>query len=210
MKRIHLLVVALVASSTLTANAADLAKGKQIAENICAACHSIDGNSGIAMYPKLSSQHAQYIFTQTKDIKEGKRTTGSSAAMAPMVQNLSDDDIRNVAAYYTKQYPKAGEANPKENPEYGASIFRSGIPDKKVPACMSCHSPNGAGMPAGGTAVKTAYPRIGGQHASYVVDQLKNYATGKRTSPNAMMETISKRMSDEDMKAVGNFIQGLQ
>lgn len=210
MKRIHLLVAALVASSALTANAADLAKGKQIAENVCAACHAADGNSGIAMYPKLSAQHAEFIFIETKAIKEGKRTTGSSAAMAPMVQNLSDDDIRNVAAYYAKQNPKSGEANPKENPEYGAKIYRSGIPDKKVPACMSCHSPNGAGMLAGGTAVKSAYPRIGGQHATYVADQLKNYANGKRTSPNGMMETIAKRMSEEDMKAVGNFIQGLQ
>lgn len=210
MKRIHLLVAALVAGSALSVNAADLAKGKQIAEKICAACHAADGNSGIAMYPKLSSQHAEYIYTQTKDIKEGKRTTGSSAAMAPMVQGLSDDDIRNVAAYYAKQHAKAGEAHPKQNPEYGAKIFRAGIPEKKVPACMSCHGPAGAGMPAGGTEVKTAYPRLGGQHASYVAEQLKLYAAGKRTSANSMMEDIAKRMSEDDMKAVGNFIQGLE
>lgn len=209
MKRIHLLVAAVMAGSALNASAADLAKGKQIAEKICAACHATDGNSGIAMYPKLSSQHAEYIYTQTKNIKEGKRTTGSSAAMAPMVQGLSDEDIRNVAAFYAKQAPKVGEANPKQNPEYGAKIFRAGIPEKKVPACMSCHGPVGAGMPAGGTTVTTSFPRLGGQHASYVADQLKAYANGTRTSPNSMMEDIAKRMNEDDMKAVGNFIQGL-
>lgn len=207
MKRFSLFA-ALVCAGVVSAAPADLVKGKQIAEQVCAACHAADGNSGIAMYPKLSAQHADFIFRETKAIKEGKRTTGSSAAMAPMVQSLSDDDIRNVSAYYAKQNPKAGEANPKENVELGKKIYRSGIPEKKVPACMSCHGPSGSGMPGGGTAV-TAYPRIGGQHGSYVADQLKNYATGKRVSPNAMMETIAERMNEAEMKAVGNYIQGL-
>ncbi|SSY70943.1 c-type cytochrome [Alysiella crassa] len=209
MKRFTLLAAMFLAGSVYAAPAADLAKGKQIAEKVCAACHAADGNSGIAMYPKLSAQHADFIFRETKAIKEGKRTTGSAAAMAPMVQNLSDEDIRNVSAYYAKQNPKAGEANPKQNPALGAKIYRAGIPEKRVPACMSCHSPNGAGTPGGGTAV-TAFPRLGGQHASYVADQLKNYATGKRVSPNSMMEDIAKRMNEEEMQAVGNYIQGLQ
>ncbi len=207
MKRLTLLAAMFLAGSVYAAPA-DLAKGKQIAEQVCAACHAADGNSGIAMYPKLSAQHADFIFRETKAIKEGKRTTGSSAAMAPMVQNLSDDDIRNVAAYYAKQNPKPGESHPKQQPELGKKIYQSGIPDKRVPACMSCHSPNGAGTPGGGTAI-TAFPRIGGQHGSYVADQLKAYAAGQRTSANAMMETIAKRMNEEEMKAVGNYIQGL-
>lgn len=208
MKRLTFLAAMLVASSVVAAPKADLAKGKKIAENVCAACHAADGNSGIAMYPRLSAQHADFIFRETKAIKEGKRTTGSSAAMMAMVQNLSDDDIRHVAAYYAKQNPKPGESHPKQNPQLGKKIYQSGIPEKRVPACMSCHSPNGAGMPGAGTAV-TAFPRLGGQHSSYVFDQLKNYATGKRISPNSMMEDITKRMSEEEMKAVGNYIQGL-
>ncbi|MDO4433349.1 MAG: c-type cytochrome [Alysiella sp.] len=208
MKRTTLLV-ALVLSGFAFAQPADLAKGKEVAEKVCAACHALDGNSGIAMYPKLSAQNPAYIFKQTMDIKTGERNTGSSAAMKPMVQDLSDEDIRNVAAYYAKQQPKAGEANPKENPELGAKIYRGGIPEKKIPACMSCHGPAGAGMPAGGTEVN-AYPRLGGQHATYVVDQLKAYASGVRKSPNNMMEDVAGRMSEVEMKAVGNFIQGLK
>lgn len=209
MKSLTLLTMLALSGALMAATPADLVKGKQVADTVCAACHAADGNSGIAMYPKVAAQHAEYIVQQTLDIKSGKRTTGSSAAMAPMVQSLSDDDIRHVAAFYAKQHAKAGEANPKENPEFGAKIYRSGIPEKNVPACMSCHGPTGAGMPAGGTAV-VAYPRLGGQHAVYIHDQLKAYAAGGRTSPNQMMEDIASRMSDEDMKAVSNFIQGLK
>lgn len=206
MKRLTLLTLA-VAAGTALAAPANLERGKQIAETICAACHSADGNSGIAMYPKISSQHAAYIYQQTKDIKEGKRV-GAAASMAPMVAGLSDQDIRDVAAYYAKQFAKPGEANPKQDFELGKKIFRGGLADKKVPACMACHSPNGAGMPAGGTDV-VSYPRLGGQHQAYIVAQLKAYASGQRKSPNGMMEDIAKRMTEEEMNAVGNFIQGL-
>lgn len=206
MKRLTLLA-ALVLSSTVSA-APDLAKGKEIADKVCAACHAADGNSGIAMYPKISAQHALYIIKQTHDIKDGKRTTGSSAAMMPMVQNLSNEDIESVAAFYAKQQAKPGEVNPKENPELGRKIYLGGIAGKNVPACMACHGPAGQGIPGGGTAIN-AFPRIGGQHAGYVTDQLKAYAEGKRTSPNGMMESIAGRMTEEEMKAVGNFIQGL-
>ncbi|MDK4697675.1 c-type cytochrome [Kingella negevensis] len=208
MKRLTILA-GLIICTTVSAAPADLVRGKQVAETVCASCHAGDGNSSIPTYPKLSSQHASYIIKQTQDIKTSKRTSGSSAMMAPMVQNLSDEDIANAAAYFAKQAPKAGEADPKLTPAAGAKIYRGGIADKKVPACMSCHSPNGAGTPAGGTAVD-AYPRIGGQHADYVVTQLKAYASGARKSPNNMMEDIAKRMNEEDMKSVANFIQGLK
>lgn len=205
MKRFTLLSLAL-AGVVSAAPTADLNKGKEIATTICAACHAIDGNSGIAMYPKLSAQHATYIYKQTKDIKEGKRTTGSAAVMAPMVASLSEQDILNVAAYYNKQQAKPGESNPKESPELGAKIYRGGIADKKIPACMSCHGPSGAGILGGGSSI-VAFPRLGGQHKAYVVDQMKFYKSGQRV--NNIMADIASRMSDEEVNAVANFIQGL-
>ena len=207
MKRLTLLALALAAgAASAAAPKANLNKGKEIATTICAACHAADGNSGIAMYPKVSSQHAAYIYRQTLDIKDGKRTTGAAAAMRPMVMNLSEQDIRDVSAYYAKQYAKPGEANPKEDPELGAKIFRGGIAEKKVAACMACHGPSGAGMPGGGTDI-VAYPRLGGQHKAYIVEQMKAYKSGQRT--NAIMADIAGRMSDDDVNAVANFIQGL-
>ena len=206
MKRFTLLGLALAAAAVAAAPKADIAKGKEIATNICASCHAADGNSGIAMYPKLSAQHAQYLFIQTKEIKEGKRTTGAAAAMAPMVAALSEQDMRNVAAFYATQFPKPGETNPKENPKLGAKIYRGGLAEKKIPACMSCHGPNGAGIPAGGTEI-LAYPRLGGQHKAYIVDQMKAYRSGQRK--NTIMADIAGRMTDEELNAVANFIQGL-
>ena len=145
MKRLNMLAVLLLAGAAAAAPKAapkaDLAKGKEVAKSVCASCHAEDGNSSIAMYPKVAGQHASYVLTQTLDIKNKKRTSGSSGMMAPMVQNLSESDIRNVAAYYAKQQAKPGEANPKENIELGRNIYRAGLPEKKVPACMSCHGP---------------------------------------------------------------------
>ena len=206
MKRFTLLAFAVVSGMAAAAPKADLDKGKQIATTVCASCHAADGNSGIAMYPKLSAQHAAYIYVQTKAIKEGKRTTGASGVMKPIVMNLSEQDMHNVAAYYNKQQPKSGETSPKEEPELGAKIYRGGIADKKVPACMSCHGPSGAGIPGGGTDI-AAYPRLGGQHKSYVIDQMKFYKSGQRA--NAIMADIAGRMSDAEVNAVANFIQGL-
>ena len=207
MKRLTLAALVLAAGAAVAAPKADIAKGKEVATTICAACHAADGNSVIAAYPKLAAQHTDYIYRQTLDIKEGKRTHGSAAVMKPMVMNLSEQDILNVSAFYAKQQPKPGEANPKQNdPVLGGRIYRGGLVDKKIPACMSCHGPSGAGIPGGGTEI-VAYPRLGGQHMPYVVDQMKAYKTGQRK--NAIMEDIAKRMTEEELNSVANFIQGL-
>ena len=208
MKRTTLLTLALACGAVFAAPKADLAKGKQIAQTVCAACHAADGNSGISSYPKLSAPHATYIIKETVAIKDGKRTTGGAAAMRPMVGSLSAQDIADVAAFYATQTPKPGEANPKDNLDLGAKIFRGGLSEKKLPACMACHGPSGAGIPGSGTDV-SAYPRLGGQHKDYTMTQLKAYASGQRKSPNNMMEDVVKRMSEEEMNAVANFIQGL-
>ena len=145
MKRLTLLALVLAAGAVSAAPKADAEKGKQVATTICAACHAADGNSGIATYPKLAGQAAAYTYGQTMAIKDGTRTHGAAGVMKPMVMNLSEQDIRDAAAYYAKQQGKPGEANPKENPELGAKIYRGGLSAKKLPACMSCHGPSGAG-----------------------------------------------------------------
>ena len=206
MKRLTLLALVLAAGAVSAAPKADAEKGKQVATTICAACHAADGNSGIATYPKLAGQAAAYVYGQTMAIKDGTRTHGAAGVMKPMVMNLSEQDIRDAAAYYAKQQGKPGEANPKENPELGAKIYRGGLSAKKLPACMSCHGPSGAGIPGGGTEIQ-AYPRLGGQHKAYVVEQMKAYQSGQRK--NAIMVDIANRLSEEELNAVANFIQGL-
>lgn len=201
MKRLSLVAATLLFSAWAGAAgpAANLERGKQVATNVCAACHAVDGNSGIATYPRLAGQNAFYIEHNAKLIRDGKRTTGNAKEMRDQMGAVSDQDLKDAALYFSKQYPKAGEVNPKNNPELGAKIFRGGIAERKVPACMSCHGPNGAGMP-------NEYPRISGQHAGYVETELKAYRDGVRK--NAKMEKVAKMLTAEEMKAVANFIQG--
>lgn len=210
MKRITLLTLSVLAAGVVGAAQpkADVAKGKEIANNLCASCHSVDGNSGIATYPRLAAQLPNYLERQVHDIKDGKRAWGQAAAMrvSPGVSTLTNEQIRDVAAYFATQAPKPGETNPKENAELGAQIYRGGLAAKKIPACMSCHGPNGAGMPGGGSAI-LAFPRLGGQHKAYVVEQMKAFQSGQRK--NSIMADIANRMSEEELNAVGNFIQGL-
>ena len=210
MKRITLLTLSVLAAGVVGAAQpkADVAKGKEIANNLCASCHSVDGNSGIATYPRLAAQLPNYLERPVHDIKDGKRAWGQSGAMrvSPGVSTLTNDQIRDVAAYFATQAPKPGETNPKENAELGAQIYRGGLAAKKIPACMSCHGPNGAGMPGGGSAI-LAFPRLGGQHKAYVVEQMKAFQSGQRK--NSIMADIANRMSEEELNAVGNFIQGL-
>ena len=201
MKRLSLVATALLFSAWAGAAgpAANVERGKQVATTVCASCHAVDGNSGIATYPRLAGQNAFYIEQNAKLIRDGKRTTGNAKEMRDQVGAISDQDLKDAALYFSKQYPKAGEVNPKISPELGAKIFRGGIAERKVPACMSCHGPNGAGMP-------NEYPRISGQHAGYVETELKVYRDGVRK--NAKMEKVAKMLSPEEMKAVANFIQG--
>ena len=201
MKRLSLVATALLFSAWAGAAgpAANEERGKQVATTVCASCHAVDGNSGIATYPRLAGQNAFYIEQNAKLIRDGKRTTGNAKEMRDQMGAVSDQDLKDAALYFSKQYPKAGEVNPKISPELGAKIFRGGIAERKVPACMSCHGPNGAGMP-------NEYPRISGQHAGYVETELKAYRDGVRK--NAKMEKVAKMLSPEEMKAVANFIQG--
>lgn len=201
MKRLTL-VAALVVSTWANAAGpqADIERGKQVATNVCASCHAIDGNSGVATYPRLAGQNPFYIENNVKAIRDGKRVEGSAKEMRDSIGSISDQDVRDVALYFSKQYPKSGEVNPKLDPENeGAKIFRGGIAARKVPACMSCHGPNGAGLP-------NEYPRISGQHMGYVETQLKAYRDGVRK--NAKMEKVAKMLSDDEIKKVSNFIQG--
>ncbi len=204
MKRFTLISLALAVSGLAVAAQpkADLARGKQVAETVCASCHAADGNSGIPTYPRLAAQHAAYIATQAEAIRDKKRTTGNAKEMAddPNVAAMTNQDIVDAAAYFATRFPKSGETDPRFNPTLGAKIYRGGIPERNVPACMSCHGPSGAGMP-------NKYPRLAGQHSMYVQEALSDYANGTRQ--NVEMNDVAQKLTAEEMKAAANFIQGL-
>ena len=185
---------------SVNANAADVEAGKAKSA-VCAACHGADGNSTNAAWPSLAGQHASYTYKQLKDFKAGRR---NNASMTGMVALLNDDDMKNLAAFYESQQPK-GVAFDGEMIEKGESIYRGGITETHVAACMGCHAPSGTGNgPAG-------WPSLKGQHPEYVVTQLQNFKQGLRANDTGkMMRNIVIRMSDSEMQAVAAYIAGIR
>ncbi|QDQ26657.1 cytochrome c4 [Chitinimonas arctica] len=190
---------AMAAEAPAPAVKADPAKGKVIVDNVCAACHGADGNSAASANPSLAGQHPEYIQAQLHAFKKGER---KNPIMMGQVAAMSDDDMRNVSAYFGGQKAKERAGADKALMAAGKKIYTGGIAATGVPACMACHGPNGAGMPV-------QFPRLGGQHAAYVVSSLNGFklATDRK---NAIMSPIAAKLSDAEMKAVAEYIAGLR
>jgi cytochrome c553 len=186
---------------------ADAAKGQTLyntgdaARNIaaCITCHGPAGNATVPIYPKLSAQPYAYMVKQLHNFQTPER---ANAIMTPIAKAMTEQDIQNVSAYLTNQKAQPGAARNKETLELGKRIYRAGIPFKNIPACASCHLPNGAGMPA-------QYPRLAGQHQDYTTGELIAFRSGERKN-SQQMTTIAGRMSDEEMKAVADYVAGLK
>jgi cytochrome c553 len=189
------------AAAEKSAEAAPVEKGSvaQITSTVCAACHAADGNSVISTNPKLASQHSEYLVKQLTEFKSGKR---ANAVMSGMAANLSDEDIKGVAAYFSSQSLVLGKAKTNGAGSLGEKIYRGGIAATSVPACAACHGANGAGLPK-------QFPRIAGQHADYALAQLRTFRTGERANAPMMM-AIATKMTDAEMAAVADYIQGLR
>ncbi|MEA5444916.1 c-type cytochrome [Gammaproteobacteria bacterium AB-CW1] len=166
----------------------------------CAACHGPDGNSTNPEWPKLAGQHARYTLKQLRAYKDGTR---SDAVMAGQVQGLDDQDMKDLAVFYAIQTPQPGSAD-QELAEEGKRLYRGGNLETGVTACIACHGPSGEGIPT------ADYPMLSGQHAEYTITELKKYRDGERTTDRAaMMRDIAARMTDEEIRAVAEYIQGL-
>jgi len=200
---LSLLLAVLIAAPALAAETAvpkaDAKKGEAIASGVCGACHTADGSRGSPANPILQGQHPEYLAKQLAEFKSGVR---KNAVMAGFAATLSEDDMRNVAAFYAAKQAKPGFAKDKTLVALGEKIYRGGIAEKKVPACAGCHAPNGAGIPA-------QYPRLGGQHADYTEAQLNAFRGGVRGN-NAQMTAIAAKLSDREIKAVSDYIAGLR
>jgi cytochrome c553 len=192
---------ALAAAEDAPAAQGDPGKAQPIVNSVCAACHGADGNSPLPANPSLAGQHASYLYKQLSDYKAGRR---KNAVMNGMVATLSDDDLRNLAAYFATQKHRPDAAKDRNLVAAGQKLYRGGDRDTGLPACSGCHSPDGAGIPA-------QYPRLAGQHGDYTIAQLQYFRSGERgNDPNAMMRTIAARLSDKDMAALAEYIAGLR
>jgi cytochrome c553 len=203
-----LLIAALSVANLAWANPApaaaakgDAAKAQKIVNDVCGACHATDGNSTSPAYPSLAGQHPEYIAKQLAEFKSGAR---KNAIMAPNAATLSNDDMLNLAAYFSAQQPKPKLAKDAALVAEGQKIYKGGNAGSGVPACASCHGPAGSGIPV-------QFPRLAGQHAKYVQSQLKNFRSGDRANDGGkMMQVIARKMTDQEMKAVAEYINGLR
>lgn len=176
----------------------DIAKGQTIAKQVCSACHGEDGNSTSPANPKIAGQITEYHYKQLTNFKANSER--KSVVMLAMAANLSEADMLNVAAYYSGQKPKAGVSKSKETLALGGVIYRSGNASKGLAACAACHGPYGAGIPA-------QYPRLAGQFAEYTEAQMKAFRSGERSNDaNKIMRAIAAKMTDEEIRAVADFI----
>lgn len=188
-------------SAETSLSSSELASTKKIINNLCIACHAIDGNSAISANPKLSSQHSGYITKQLNNFKSGLR---ENAVMAGMVANLTETDMINLGRYFSEQVIVLSSANKNGVGSLGESIFRAGIKDKGVAACASCHGPAGHGIP-------DKYPRLNAQHSQYTLSQLNSFRLElRKNDPDAVMRTISQKLTEQEMQAVADYIQGLR
>jgi cytochrome c553 len=168
---------------------------------VCGACHGADGNSMAPTFPKLAGQGERYLLKQLNDIKSGARAV---VPMTGMLSNMSEQDLADIAAYFSSQNMSVGAADPKLVAR-GQELFRGGKIDQGMPSCMGCHGPAGDGM------AKAGFPKIGGQHAGYVAAQLTNFREGERTNDGdtKIMRSIAEKLSNKDIAALSSYIQGL-
>jgi len=198
-KQFAVFVAALVMTGASQA-AGDAAAG-QTKSVTCLACHSADGNSVNPIWPKLAGQHPEYILKQLADLKSGAR---KDPLMSPMAAPLSDADMADLAAYFSSQKTAPGTAAP-DQAKTGETLYRAGNAASGLTACIACHGPSGAGNGAAN------FPRLAGQHASYVDKALKDLRSGTRSNdPNRMMRDIAGKMTDAEIAAVAQYIQGLR
>ncbi len=186
---------------------AQLERGRQLATQICAACHGADGNSALPVNPSLAGQHADYITQQLAHFKAGVR---QDPIMQGIAAGMTTEDMRATAIYYAQQSPKGLAARDAALVKVGQALWRGGDASSGVPACSACHGPAGAGIPKN-------YPRVAGQFADYTYAQLKAYGAGQRgmdkdgkDANGRIMHAIASKMSDVQMRAVSEYAAGLR
>ena len=196
---LSLLVATQASADGLAGGSASAGKDKAVS---CGACHGADGNSVNPAWPSLAGQSSVYIVNQLKAFRKGSR---SNVLMNAQVLSLTDEDMTDLAAYFSEQPAAPRAVADASLVDKGQALYRGGIKKEGVPACMACHGPNGAGNPA------ASYPSLSGQYATYTTAQLKAYANGERESDGAtrVMRDIAKSLDDDDIAAVASYIQGL-
>ena len=183
----------------------DADRGAQLVDS-CAACHGADGNSISSDWPKLSGQNQKYLYEQLKYFRDGARMNALMMSVTPYLQTLNDEDLKHIAAYYSKYNSTTGQAkNDQELLDLGTQLYRFGNIKKQIPACTSCHAVYGQGNSLAG------YPSVAGQQVGYLTSSLKAYRSKDRNAGESsiVMQSIAANLSDYEIDALANYMHGL-
>ena len=181
------------------AAAADTARAEEIVQARCFICHGAGGESSTPVFPRLAGQNAGYVTRQLSDFKSGRR---KSSAMGPMVEELNVDDFKALGAYFAGQPTVGHRVEDPELAQVGRFLYRRGNPYSGVAACSSCHGADAQGS--------DTLPRLAGQHAQYLENQLRQFDRRERTNDNAVMHGIASRLSELELRAVAAYLSGLK
>jgi len=199
MPALRLLVLALFVLLGLPASATDVARGEEIVQGKCFICHGVAGESSSPVFPRLAGQNAAYVARQLADYRAGKR---KSSTMQPMVEDLSPADFQALGQYFASRPTIVHAVADPELAQVGRFVYARGNPYSGVPACATCHGPQGHGT--------ETLPRLAGQHAQYTENQLRQFNNRERTNDNAVMHGIAAKLSELEAKAVAAYLSGLK
>jgi cytochrome c553 len=201
MKKLALTVIALFGIISIANGAGNVAAGEEKSA-MCQGCHGPDGNSPMGDFPSLAGQHDSYLIKQLNDFKAGKRSNEMMDAIAP---TLSDEDITDIAAYFSSQkITAAGTEADAKIIAMGKSIYMGGKKKTSLTACTGCHGPNATGNRA------AKFPSLAGQHADYISSQLLSFSRDERTNDmNKMMRNIANTMKEREIAAVAAYLASL-
>jgi Cytochrome c553 len=177
----------------------DAERAKAIVASVCSACHGMDGNSTVPNFPKLAGRHPEYLVRELKEFVSGSR---KSDIMTPIVSKLEPDDLKALGVYFGAQKPTSGQVLDEKAAAIGKKLYLDGDEEKGVPACAGCHDVDGSG--------NKRFPRLAGQHREYLIEQMHNFKNDVRNYAAArLMREVAKRLSDDEIKAVAEFLAGL-
>jgi len=193
-----LVALALLGGGLSVASAAQAESLAATAVALCAGCHGADGNSVATAFPKLAGQQKKYLLRELMDFKSGKR---ASEIMAPVMATLSENDLTELAVYYARQKPAPGVVGDPALLALGKDLYLKGNSKTDVPSCESCHDETGNG--------DGKFHRVAGQHVDYTLDQFRLYAAGKRTNGARVMQAVAERMSEQEARAVAEYMASM-
>lgn len=198
------MLLGLIGSAHAVEGDAEAGKTKSVP---CAACHGVDGNASLSIYPKIAGQHAGYIYKQLKELKLGMTSGGKDGrydpVMSAMAAPLSDQDMKDLAAYFSSQTMTSGNTT-ESVVETGQDLYRGGDMERGIPACLACHGPRGVGHSLAG------FPKISFQHSDYIKSQLEKFRAGTRANDmNGMMRDIAVKLTDKDIEILSKYMSGL-